>query len=270
MECFGRYARLTVDDLEFDPGSRVQFRIEKTSNENPNTADISITNLAQTTREKLQRPEVQVILEAGYQGEHQTIFTGDARMISHVHDGPNWTTRIQCGDGEKAFKKARVNESFGPGTDVREVARKAMEAMGLEMRDAMAALGTGGWGGAQERFWHGLSVSGPAGKVLTDALGGSRYRWSIQDGVLQVLADGETTSEEAVLLDRWSGLIGSPELGENGTLKIRALLNGGLRPGRRVLLESDPFRGAFRVEAATHVGDTAGAEWYSEIEATPL
>lgn len=270
MECFGRFARLTVDDVEFDPGFRVAFRIEKTADQNPNTADITISNLQRSTREKLQRPGVQVILEAGYQNEHQVVFKGDARTISHVHDGPTWTTRIQCGDGEKALKNARVNESFGPGTDVREAARKAMEAMGLEMRDAMAALGTGGWGAAQERFWHGLSVTGPAGKVLSDALGGSRYRWSIQDGVLQVLADGETTNEEAVLLDRWSGLIGSPELGDNGVLKIRALLNGGLRPGRRVLLESDPFRGAFRVETAAHLGDTGGVEWYSEIEASPL
>lgn len=268
-EQFGRVARATVGDVVME-GFRIQFRVEKTSDAAPNTIDFSISNLAAATRERLQQANVPVIFEAGYLDQTEVLFKGDCRYISSSHQETDWVTRVQSGDGENAFAGSRVNESFAANTDVRDVAKKAMEAMKLEMRDAAIAVKNGDWKGAQEKLWHGCTASGKAANILSDVLGSGGMSWSIQDGVLQVLSRGKTTGDKAIVLGPTTGLIGSPELGEKGYVKLRSLLNGGLKPGRRLVLNSAAFQGAFRIEKVLHVGDTHGAEWYSDVEAFPL
>src|ERR1044071_7509029 len=62
---------------------RVQFKIEKSLEKDPNTAEISITNLAESTRSQMQTQSAKIILRAGYLNTLGQIFVGDALTIDH-------------------------------------------------------------------------------------------------------------------------------------------------------------------------------------------
>ncbi|KKK49424.1 hypothetical protein LCGC14_3135220, partial [marine sediment metagenome] len=91
------------------------------------------------------------------------------------------------------------------------------------------------------------------------------------DEQVQLLRQGGTNGDDQVLLNAASGLIGSPEIGEDGILDARSLLQGKLSPGRPVRIESSAIDdGFFRIEKVIHFGDIAGNEWYSDIEARAI
>jgi hypothetical protein len=90
-----------------------------------------------------------------------------------------------------------------------------------------------------------------------------------------LLPDGGFTAEEAVLLTPATGLIGSPEHGTPdkkhaaSVLKARSLLQPAIKPCKRVVIRSQSISGTFCVQKVTHHGDTAGGDWYSDLEALP-
>lgn len=253
---------------------RVQFKIEKTITKEPNTAEIQVFNLAQRTRAQLQSRGTRVILLAGYDKDMPNLpqlFSGDSRTIDHVRDGPDWTTKIQCGDGERNYRFALVNESFKPGTAIATVLRKAVEQMAVDPGNSEAKIA-----GIVDQYVSGYAMQGKASAELDSILTGQGFEWSIQDGRLQLLAPGESTPDSAVLINAQSGLVGSPEhgspeaLGGPGLLKVKVLLQPLIRPGRRIQVQSLNVNGLFRVEKVSHTGDTHAGEWYTSCEARAL
>lgn len=276
---FKREARVTIGALQVE-GLRIQFRSEKSLQQEPNKAEVSIWNLSQDTRGKLtdavDRHEAVVVLEAGYAASGadpsttEVLFKGDARIISHVRQGADWVTRLQSGDGAAAYKSARMVGSFAPGTKRGTVIEEAAKALGLPLGNLKERIKAHDFKGALTEFVGGFSAAGKASSQLTELLSPLGLGWSIQDGQLQVLGEKDATSAQPVLLGPESGLIGSPELGDQGVVKVKSLLQPGIRPGRRIELDAEAVRGLFRVERVTHSGDTHGTDWYSEAEVKPL
>jgi hypothetical protein len=271
MEMFGRRAVLQMGTVEVD-GLRVAFRIARDNKPEPNQGEVSVWNLSRNTRAKLADQEVPVGLQVGYGGEISQLFSGDipADGISTVREGPDWVTTFRAGDGEKAYRTARIQESFGKGTKLADVLKKAAKQMGVGVGNALSKLADGDLEGAVTEMFGGAVLSGPVPRELDRLLRSYGYEWSIQDGQLQVVERDGHTDDEAVLLRPDTGLIGSPEPGKNGFTKIRSLLQPQILPRRRVKLETASFDGFFVVAKVTHTGDTYGPEWYSEFEAEPL
>ena len=97
------------------------------------------------------------------------------------------------------------------------------------------------------------------------------YDWSIQDGQLQLLGARDTIEPgDAIVLNPASGMIGTPEPGENGIVEVRSLLIPQLSPGRRVKLEAAAIQGNYRVEKVVYQGDTRGQDWYADLELKPV
>lgn len=268
---FKRAVRLVAGSLAVED-LRVQFKARKNLSKEPNELEATIYNLSEASRSALQVKGARVVLEAGYGTETSQIFVGNTRLVSHAREGADWLTRLQCGDGEQAYRYAKTLESFAPGTPKSTVARRLLESMGgLDAREAIAAVS-----GLVEQFTQGFVSSGRVSTELTRVLKKSGLDWSIQDGKLQVLTERGATTESAVLLSADTGLVGSPvhgspvARGKPQTLTIKSLLQPSIRPGRRVQLEAAAVQGLFRVQEVRHVGDTHGGDWYSEIEAIPL
>jgi hypothetical protein len=271
MRLFEREVAVTVDTLRVT-GLRVQFKITKTSKPEPNTLDLVITNLSAETRAAMQTKDAVVTVTAGHVGTSRVLFIGNARRIAHVQTGADWETRVQCGDGEVAQRDARVNVSLAPGTTLGQAVGHVAGALGVPLGNAAEKLKAGDFGGAFGAFANGVALHGRAVTQLDRLLATAGYTWSIQDGALQLLKADEVTTDEAVLLrgakdgSDSTGLVGSPEFGEMGALKARSILQPDLRPGRRVQLEAASVSGLFRVEKVTHAGDTAGPDWFSDVE----
>ena len=109
---------------------------------------------------------------------------------------------------------------------------------------------------------------------MTQIVNGMGYDWSIQDRQIILLGPTETLGSVAYKLQsvggKSTGLIGSPEAGEDGFIRLRCLLQPSLLPGRRISVTSREIDGEFRIEKVTFSGDTWGNQWICSIEAKPL
>jgi hypothetical protein len=263
-------------------GLRVDFKIIRTDKPPPNPAEISVYNLSRETRKSLEGKGMRVVLHAGYPGTEAQIFSGDVRVATHTKVGPDWVTKIEAGDGERAFNFAHLSESFGPGTPVKDVVKRAVQALATDPGNAMEKMQK-----LVGEFSSGHVVHSRAATELTRLLPAG-WTWSIQDGRIEILPPGETLNEPAPLISADSGLIGSPQMNQNAQglvgnpamcsptekgkpalLKVKSLLLPRLRPGQRFQLESESYKGVYRVKNLTHTGSTWGGDWYTEVEALP-
>jgi len=275
VKAWGREAWVVVNDLEVR-GLRLVFKVKSTLKPDPNDLDLRIYNLSPTTRAKLSAAAAApVVLVAGHQGTAQVIFSGRARTVDHLRDGASWVTHVQSGDGNQAFTKLSAI-SFAAGTRATDVAIALAKDLGVEAGDAIARLRRGDFTGAREVFLQGFSASGRSVRDFDRVAKVLGLEWSIQGGVLQLLEPGKGTQEAAYELAPDTGLIGSPDHGAPGPngepplLKVKCLLNGGIRPGRVVSLRSSARSGFYVVDQVEHAGDTHGAsEWTTSLEARP-
>jgi hypothetical protein len=271
---FGREWYVIVGGLEVR-GLRITFRAAKSLSSDPNTLDLRIYNLSATTRARMQKKSVAVVLAAGYEGSSEVIFSGDARTIDHVREGAEWMTHVQCGDGERAYQTARSAFSFKAGTSVQALLNQVIGDLPVNTQDALRAVKTGQFALAFEKLQQGYTAQGRSVRELDRALAAHGIEWSIQKGTLQLLQGNGTTKQTAVVLSPATGLIGSPDHGAPQKagmphyLKLKCLLHPGIEPGRALRLETQSISGDYRAEKVEHTGDSHGQEWNTDVEALP-
>jgi len=251
------------------PGLRIVAKISKSNQKEPNTGEITIYNLAPTTRSQLQQKGLRVLVEAGYQAAGLArIFLGDSRTTDHKRDGADLITLIKCGDGERALRYARASASFAAGATVAQVVQHCADAMGLGLGNVGVQLPN-----LQRVLFHGWTAHGAAASELERVLRAVGYRYSVQDGQVQILAPGQSLPTGVPLLSPQTGLIGSPEMGspekagKPTALKFRSLLRTDVRPGGRVHLRSERYNAIFSLRKVVHTIDTMGGDWYTDFEA---
>ncbi len=286
-QLFGRKFALTVGTLEVS-AFRCKFKIEKTLKPEPNKALIEVYNLSPDHRGQLaelapgksiklgrkrktqvakpQPGRVPCRLEIGYDNaEIEQIFFGDLRTVDSEIDGPDWVTSISSGDGERAYRTARISQAYGPKVPVSTALRAAVKSLGLgdgNLAKVLSGLSLQGQAGVYTR---GVVLSGAASRVLTDICRSADLEWSIQDGTVQFVDFGKVLSGRAVVLKPGTGLIGSPNVSADGVMNCKTLIVPGLRCGGIVVLDSTMVEGNFRVEKIEYVGDTHGQDWTAEI-----
>lgn len=248
---------------------RCVFKIEHSLASSPNTAEISIYNLAEATRAKVGEANIDVEFEAGYSGNIALIFKGKLDAGKSVRDGVDWVTSFQSTDGGKQLRSTRINLSFKK-TSIRDAFKRVADALDLGVGNALEKMASGNARGAITQFGNGLVLSGPAQRELDRLASTFGYSWSVQGGQIQLLADGDAIDPgDAIVVDSAHGMIGSPQAGEKGIIEVRALLNPELVPGRVVALSSVEASGFYRVERVTFTGDTRGQDWYADLELKP-
>ena len=261
-------------------GLHIKFKVEKNYIGQPNRMDLSIYNLSATTRRGLQGQGSFVRLLAGYQSDFPNlpiVFQGNARNIEHVREGSDWVTRIQCGDGETAYRFGIANNTFPPGTTSSSIAIylaqqfKQGDPLNIDITAFVNKAPTIAYPYAA--FSSGFSVQGNAFEELSRLLGG-KYTLSIQDGELRALQASDYVPT-GYRLSASTGLLGSPEHGTPNlanlptVLKLNCLLNPRIKPGDLVTVDSQNLHGNFRCHKVTHTGDLDGNDWKTEIDATP-
>jgi hypothetical protein len=210
-----------------------------------------------------------VRIDAGYD-EPERIFTGDLRWGSSKLENVDWVTSLLLGDGDRAYRNARVNKSYKPGVNVLDAVVDAAKAMGLEMPKNVFDIKS-----LRQTFVKGLTLNGKAKNELTRLLKTRGVEWSIQDGRFQAIREQDVRDEPAFLISQDTGLVGVPELAAPSDAKKKPVLTAEmllfprLTPGSLVVIQSREIEGQFKVERVTHTGDTHGDAWHTKIEATP-
>lgn len=250
---------------------RVQFHITKDLAKSPNIADVTITNLAASTRADLETKPLNVQIEAGYDDVYRFMFLGDLRFGMTKLDGPNWHTLLQLGDADCHYRWARMNKTYAENTSVKTILKDAAKSMGMELpkdvqEDPVLDKVVGG----------GVLAYGATRDKLTQFLAPYGYSWSLQNGQLRVLRDDRTHADTYKEINEENGMIGTPEFGsppQSGKpphMTVDMLLYPELNPGDKVLLTSKVKTGFFRIERVDHTGDTHGREWTTKLELKPL
>lgn len=256
---------IVIEDL------RVTFKVEKSIKKEPCKAEIAVYNLNEQHRGQLAGKGLRVVLEAGYQDTMTQIYLGHSRTIDHPKESVNWVTKIACGTNERQLQFASVSSSFKPGSLVGKAVQKIAGSLVNDLGNTNEKAGE-----IEDSFASGYSAFGNSADELTRLLNPRGYGWSIQDGRMEILKFDETLPDEVVDLSPSTGLIGTPELGAPLTkgkpspLKFRSLLQGRVRVGGLINLNSSNRSGIFKVTLVRHVGDTDGGDWMTEIEAFPV
>jgi hypothetical protein len=260
---------------------RIEFKIEKHLRAQPNTCDITITNLADATRDEFVRGKVRVRFEAGYDNTLRLLFVGDVRHASHEKVGTEWLTKLQIGDGARAYAEARApRKSYAKGTPLATVLRDLARSFGVALPAEVAASDA-----LRAQIAAGEVLSGYSSDELTRLLAPHGYEWNFQNGQLQILRDDQVRAGVIRVLSQDDGMIGAPVIdppkitatkaGSRAKPKVpkvtvQHLLYPELTPGEKAKIESRSLNLTARIETVTHEGDTRGNEWTTTVEGSEV
>lgn len=247
---------------------KIEFSISKSISSSANTADITIYNLSESTRNGMGKEFDAITLEAGYldEGNVGVIFKGAVRDVEHRREGPNIKTIISCGDGDTALRRATISKSFPAGTPVKDVVdelAKQMEAQGLAKGEFKYPEAMEG-----KTFKRPYAVCGSCAREM-DVIGrGNGFYWNSNNETLEIIP-GDGFVGGVVLITPETGMIGTPSLTDNG-VRVSALLNPEVRPNRRVQLKSQTLEmnakdGMYRVSTVTYSGDNHSGDFKMDI-----
>jgi hypothetical protein len=271
IELFDRRYSLQIEDIAV-AGLNVTFTVKRSlSAKVPGRCEVAVYNLSSDTRKHLHAMRnVFVSLEAGYASGTSVIFRGELVESWSTREGTEWVTTITSDDGGQKRRTKRVQKNYLNGTSLQTIIRDLAAALevGLGNTDAIAPLAKF-WKTKQAAVVKGFTASGDAVSQLDRVARSCGLSWSIQGGQLQFLVIGSATVDPPVLLTPDTGLIESPELGKDQIVKCRTLMIPGLYPGRTVELATRYTQGLYRIETATHQGESDSVHtWHVELELT--
>lgn len=261
---------------------RVVFKCKKSDAQTPNTAEIRVYNLAQSTVTQIREEFTTVTLQAGYESNIGVIFTGNIKQVRFGRENQTDTyIDIAAGDGDDAYNWAVTNTTLAAGASQSDQIKAAGAPMAGKGVSTGYVADTGG-----DRLPRGKVMYGMSRDYLRQSAQASDTSWSIQDGKLQFVKMTGLLPDKAVLLNSKTGLIGTPEQTNDG-IKVKCLLNPLLKIGAKVQIDEadiqtaklpDTSKGAtankpaaitsdgvYRVLTIEHTGDTRGNDWYSDI-----
>jgi len=265
-------------------GLRISFEITKTSESTPNTAKINIYNLSPEHRALLETSEdLGVILETGYGGNLEELFAGDIKLaktessadkleglaVTTLNQGPDKVTTIEAVSGHFAIEQATVDKSYAEKTSTVTILSDVINSFsgkGVYVGNALNFVKSGAI--VDKIAQMGMVLSGPSSTHMDNLSSNLGLEWSIQDNDMQIISQDGKTTEDAVLLNQDTGLIGSPIWKKDG-IEFTALINPKIKPGRAVAIsiESKQYTGFFRVWRAVFSGDSHDQSWVVKAEA---
>lgn len=269
-----------------------KFLVKRGDIQTPNSIDVRIYNLSTTTENQItsSQPESEfsrLILQVGYGDDIGVLFDGTIKQARRGRENATDTyLDITAADGDRAYNYAIMNTTLAAGSTPNDHINAVVKAISPQPYGVTAG------------YVPQLSPAGlPRGKVMfgmardtvRQVAKSQRMNWSIQNSQLQLVPLDSYIAGEAIVLNSGSGMIGIPELTQNG-VHVRALINSRFVPGKPVQIDeksintakfglglnsavsnqflqqlTPPADGIYRILYAEHQGDTRGNDWYSDL-----
>lgn len=274
--------------------SQFKFRFQTTQidEETPNSCAIRVYNLSDPTVKKIREEYVRVLVKAGYiNGQSGIVFSGTIRQFGIGRESAaDSFLDILAADGDLPYGFGHVNFSLAAGpSSTMANAFLALAANSSEPVPIMPDLPIklNGTETIRSKVYFGMMSD-----FVRDIADSNEASWSIQNGMLQMIPLDGYLPGQIVEVNSRSGMIGLPELTEQG-ISARVLINPSIRVGGLIRInnkdinqlvqknETDPTKfntfggiqrlasvsadGLYRVYVVEHIGDTRGQEWYSNI-----
>ena len=273
---YGRRYRVIVGSVDVSD-LRCVFYIEKSMEETPNYSEITVYNLAPETENKIIETGERTVLEAGYVGsQYGLIFDGDiVQALRGKEDNTTYTLTLVCQDADKFLNNGFVNQSLTagqtPATIAEKLCRKAANAVELDCVSENLE---------NKKLTRGKVVFGLARDYLHQIARTEQAAFYCNDGKVNIVKAADLPQGEIVSLCPKSGLIGAPEMTDDG-IKATCLLNPRLNLNSFVHIDNSYVRkqkmsrdsqpkqmdidGVYRIVKIIHEGDTRGNSWYTQF-----
>lgn len=293
---------------------RIKFTVNYITKQTPGVLKARVYNLAPSTIQTIigyatgQPPTATgiavatagtVTLKAGYQDNIGTIFFGYIYQL-RVGKESNVDSYLDifAADGDQAHNWAKMETTFAAGYTEQDV----WTAAGKSMQPWQVSTGNPPDGLNTNRSPRGKVAFGMTRDILRDHAASNNYTWNILNQQLQGYPKYAVRPGEAVVINRYTGMIGVPEQTDQG-ISVVTLLNPALRWGTQIQLNdtdvahyvinnpgSNPNDPAYAISAdpaykggqsqvippinsdgtyvvvyCRHEGDTRGNPWYSHM-----
>lgn len=277
---------------------RIKFEIVKTTDKTPNTCNVKIYNLKFENANKIRDQYQDVIINAGYKDAVKTIFVGDIKYFYRYREGTDWIVELECGDGHYAFQNSITSVTIRK----ENTSQQEYEALIRNFSDHGVTAGHTKELTERPRI-RGKVISAPTHEAMDSVAKAQGKQWFIQDKQVVMLGEKEVLPNQAIVINSQTGLIGSPEQGEQ-SVKVKCLLNNNIKIGSVIQLNNNdvqPYKidvgkieqdgkkkktkqnkkktsghlspdGLYKVIKLTNSGDNfgGGGEWYTEVEVIAL
>lgn len=274
-------------NITFENNLHIGFQIDKDTTKESNKAKLEIYNLSDATCKKIEVPDTEVEIYAGYEraGGAVLAFKGTVTYGFTRDAGTDCITTLDLADGTVALRDSYCSLSYAPGTSAKTIIQRCANEMGVPVvyGDEVGEL---------ESYKNGFSFIGQAKNALTEICDALGLSWSIQNNILNIILAGGTSTNRGLVFSPQSGLVGVPERivqaeyksnksnpkktqkekakkndpRKKAGWKINTLLVPSVNPADMVKVESKWITGWFRVEKVAHRGDYNGTNWGSAME----
>jgi hypothetical protein len=238
--------------------------VEKSTSRQPNKGKIKIFNFPKDKARSLpSSPEIQIF--AGYKDNFGTIFSGQGEKITYNRSDILTTVLdMEVSDGGLLYRNPNLSQNFGADTRVVDVLKSVLDTMGIGYGNLSSVESQIQLASSQTTYPEGVTVHGAGRRYIQRVLSASGFRWSIQDGNIQIRSGENPVDNRAIVLEPGKGLIGSPAIDSQGKVSCMAQLLPGIYPGRVIVLRSSIVEGNFSAKKCKYVGKTPG-DWKIDI-----
>lgn len=256
---------------------KVNFEITKSLLSFPNLCKISIYNPSSRTLSALEGKFTKIIFNAGYERNLKLLFKGEIRNVFKSRSGTERIATIYAGDGERDWQNSTFNKTFSENVSIRSAVNEILSSFKNLTIGSIEGIPN-----IADKL-RGQSLSGSSKDILDGFADEYNFNWSIQDEEI-IITPVETSirNDESVLINKATGMIGSPTITEIGA-DVTTLLNPELMPNRSFKIESVnaavqlgnlSFRkvkktdaeGTYKIQEVTFKGDIREKEWFSIIK----
>jgi hypothetical protein len=240
------------------------FSVSRSEDKSGNSATLSVWNLNPEHEAMVCEKDCYIEIQAGYEDTQlYPIFTGYVTYGDGELDCADWRTSLELVDGRVEVRDTYTSKSYNGSTSQKKIIDDIAQEMNLKIVYA---------DGIQfDDIPTGYSFVGKGTASLDKACAVNGLGWYIDNGVLHVKPKGGTLNRRAYELSSESGMIGYPKKlttsGESEEDKdvsgyeVRFFLNGDIKIGDYVYLNTKRVKGYFRVQSLKIDGDSHSGDW---------
>lgn len=249
----------------------IDFDIEKTRDQGINEGKLTLFNLKKESRDFLAQKGTIVEIKAGYvETGAKSIFTGEVELCSPERQGNDWQIKLELRDGAAICRTVKADKSFKKDTPNQDVFNYLIGLLTTAPNDNVTPLSKG--------VINIASVTGTLakGKSLRDLAYEELHTlcrsWGLElritDFRLNIHPKNTNLLQELAVLNAKSGLIGSPEVTEDG-ISVECLMRDDLEPGAVFELQAETrsISGRYQVDNMSYQGTSDGGKWALKIDA---
>lgn len=252
----------------------ISFNIKKSSSKEANEGTVAITNMLQSTFEKIMSCRDLVLsLHAGHLYTVNQIIYGNVVNVNRQKNAGNNVVTFHIAEGVRASRLGVLQKSYAPGTKISVIVndcKQVLSGLGIKVHNPWKALGQKEEGEFEilaktER--HGITAHNSALSVLTMIFKKFNYNVYISNNALIIAPYKGAIDDQGLVFNSKSGLIESPFITKEGVVKFKALIDSRLSVGSRFKLESININNYFTAKDIVFTGDNFDGAFEMQVEA---